>query len=948
MMSEADLQKQIKANEIAMQKALNGDFTTISSNTYDEDEDAAIEAEYLAMLGEVQQEEENNAPPPAYSPRNNQPLQNHTAEASYQDSENLEVTEEDLNDPEMLAQLKELGYVDDEEPKPPAPSPTAPSQNIADQIMQHKKAALAAKRSGNMTLAKQHLQKYKTLQKQQKQSQQKTTLSSTTSKPTPTPTRKTKRQPQPTETRTGQALITGLMQEIKQIKKEVQIAKQNGNAQEAAECMELFHRLQKRYQTALKNPNSTSIRTDVDTNQDPHQSKKTKVEQETKMDEHYSVKKLEKMIQFETEKGNALKMKSLNAKRDNDMVTAKTLFMQFKQSKATVQELISQLEIAQKNSNDVNDDDVIEENNETIFSSSIDVNEDEAENVELTEEDMNDPELQAALQAMNGETVQKKQQQQKEEEDTVADNDEDNDDSSNNFGSENEIQEMQNELQELDIKLRNMKINIVEAKKEKRLGEAKELFAQYKEEVVNRNELKQLIDEYIAEQGQEQEQQKKEEQDEPTQKSEPILKPILKPKSNEKQKDVSETTTPGTTSEKQTDVSETTTTSKTSKSRDELMHEIKKYQKLALDSKKNKDVAATKLYFAKYKELQLQLQNTPLPPTTLTTPGTTSRLDTLRCQASSFRASALNFKKNNDLISAKEELEKYKLIKIQIENLQLRGDDGMQSKTTAQKKINARKQKLDQLELIVTKELTHIQKVITHAIASRDLKLIEILNAAIERCRKQKATILMLRSTPERKVPVGNSRTVLDRLVLINQDVSQDILLMTIHRFENGIYKKDKNRSVNLFIKYDFGYPRKDPAIGQTEMKTNSITMVSYEKFVRIPLPNGRLSAKATIRHFEKKKISFEICHQQQHMFSNTNVVIGKAEIELKTLLTKSSMVQMKLPILDPEIRRKKIDGHLVVSLKLREPLQGQDVREIKRTMLVLSSGSTKGNGKKK
>ena len=945
-MSDADLQKQIKANEIAMQKALNGDFTTISSN--DEDEDAAIEAEYLAMLGEVQQEEENNAPPPpAYSPRNNQPLQNHTAEASYQDSENLEVTEEDLNDPEMLAQLKELGYVDDEEPKPPAPSPTAPSQNIADQIMQHKKAALAAKRSGNMTLAKQHLQKYKTLQKQQKQTQQKTTLSSTTPKPTPTPTRKTKRQPEPTETRTGQALITGLMQEIKQVKKEVQIAKQNGNAQEVAECMELFHRLQKRYQTALKNPNSIPIRTDVDTDQDPHQSKKTKVEQETKME--HSVKKLEKMIEFETEKGNALKMKSLNAKRDNDMATAKTLFMQFKQSKATVQELKSQLEIAQKNSNDVNDDDDIEENNEAIFSSSIDVNEDEAENVELTEEDMNDPELQAALQAMNGETVQKKQQQQKEEENTVADNDEDNDSSSNNFGSENEIQEMQNELQELDIKIRNMKINVVSAKKEKRMGEAKELFAQYKEEVVNRNELKQLIDEYIAEQGQEQEQQKKEEQDEPTQKSEPILKP----KSNEKQTDVSETTTTSKTSKpepkaKQKDVSETTTPGTTSETRDELMHEIKKYQKLALDSKKNKDVAATKSYFAKYKELQLQLQNTPLPPTTLTTPGTTSRLDTLRCQASSFRASALNFKKNNDLISAKEELEKYKLIKIQIENLQLRGDDGMQSKTTAQKKINARKQKLDQLELIVTKELTHIQKVITHAIASRDLKLIEILNAAIERCRKQKATILMLRSTPERKVPVGNSRTVLDRLVLINQDVSQDILLMTIHRFENGIYKKDKNRSVNLFIKYDFGYPRKDPVIGQTEMKTNSIQMVSYEKFVRIPLPNGRLSAKATLRHFEKKKISFEICHQQQHMFSNTNVVIGKAEIELKTLLTKSSMVQMKLPILDPEIRRKKIDGHLVVSLKLREPLQGQDVREIKRTMLVLSSGSTKGNGKKK
>jgi hypothetical protein len=294
------------------------------------------------------------------------------------------------------------------------------------------------------------------------------------------------------------------------------------------------------------------------------------------------------------------------------------------------------------------------------------------------------------------------------------------------------------------------------------------------------------------------------------------------------------------------------------------------------------------------------------------------------------------------MISAKEELQKYKLIKQQISALQISGDNGIQARTEAQQRQTARNKTLDSYDQVIHKELTHIQRVLPLAKSSRDEQLIQMLTRAMTRCQQQKKKIMTFRSAPERTLPTGVVvQTVVDRLIVVNNDVPDNVLLLTIHHIENAVYKKETDRSVNLFIKFNFGYPRKQPIVGETEMITGNIGMTAWGHCVNIPLGTGKLTARATLRHFEKKKISFEIYHRKQHMFSSTDVVICKAECSLATMLNKSTAPKLQLPLFLEE-RRKPVGGHLVVSMKMRKPLQGKDVREIQRKMLVFGSGSVR------
>ena len=60
-------------------------------------------------------------------------------------------------------------------------------------------------------------------------------------------------------------------------------------------------------------------------------------------------------------------------------------------------------------------------------------------------------------------------------------------------------QKMQEELTALELKIKDMKKQIVALKKEQRMEESKELFTIYKKEQIRKKELKQLLDDYLAE-----------------------------------------------------------------------------------------------------------------------------------------------------------------------------------------------------------------------------------------------------------------------------------------------------------------------------------------------------------------------------------------------------------------------------------------------------------------
>jgi hypothetical protein len=323
-----------------------------------------------------------------------------------------------------------------------------------------------------------------------------------------------------------------------------------------------------------------------------------------------------------------------------------------------------------------------------------------------------------------------------------------------------------------------------------------------------------------------------------------------------------------------------------------------------------------------------------------------ARVEQLHIELNNAKRNALTFKKNGDIISAKEELAKYKLIQVQIKNLQLRGggsgsgSGGGQDETQL---ILAKRRQLNQFDDVVTKELVHIQRILKLAQASKDQELLRKLKKAYDRARQQKSKLLVLKGSCSATSPVPSCsiQTIMDSLTVVNTDVPPHVLLLTVHHLEHAVYKKERNRSVNLYCKYDFGYPRNEPEKGQTNVISGNIAMTSWEHRVTLPLGSGRLTSKATIRHFEKRKITFEIYHQKKHLFSSTDVCISKAECSLSTLVNKTSMNKILLPLF-AEDRRKPMGGSLVVSLKLKEPLIGKDVREIKRSMLVFNGGSKK------
>ena len=271
-----------------------------------------------------------------------------------------------------------------------------------------------------------------------------------------------------------------------------------------------------------------------------------------------------------------------------------------------------------------------------------------------------------------------------------------------------------------------------------------------------------------------------------------------------------------------------------------------------------------KIYFQKYKKLQKKLNSMPSNvdnvPTTTTSSSPkkqtnddndeiSTSLDRLKVQCNIARSNALEFKKNGDIESAKNELKKYKLLKVQIENIQLDhgSTGGGQNGNKMKKLLLERTKKLNKYDTIITNELLHIQRLMKLGQASRDALLIKKLKTAIDRCKKQKNTLLQYKTNTSIEIPHGTIHTIIDRLAIINHDIPQHTFMLTIHSLKNGCYKNSNDRQVNLYCKYNFGYPRKEPNEGVTKMLSSNINDTNWNENFFIPLGSGKLTSKATL-----------------------------------------------------------------------------------------------------
>ena len=186
-----------------------------------------------------------------------------------------------------------------------------------------------------------------------------------------------------------------------------------------------------------------------------------------------------------------------------------------------------------------------------------------------------------------------------------------------------------------------------------------------------------------------------------------------------------------------------------------------------------------------------------------------------------------------------------------------------------------------------------------------------------------------------RPVPKRRTTMVVDRLKVQNLDVEANTMRLIIHSINYVPYKGDSDRAINAFVKFDFGYPRAAPIEGQTPVVAGKGRLVSFEKSFSLGLGSGRLSSKATLRHFEKRRMSFSIWHRKSGIFSTEDVCLGKACTDLLPLLERSVVKETQVPLFQ-ESRRQPSGGYLLVTMKLRHPLKGEDVRSIQRQVLVL------------
>ena len=102
-----------------------------------------------------------------------------------------------------------------------------------------------------------------------------------------------------------------------------------------------------------------------------------------------------------------------------------------------------------------------------------------------------------------------------------------------------------------------------------------------------------------------------------------------------------------------------------------------------------------------------------------------------------------------------------------------------------------------------------------------------------------------------------------------NLDVAPNTMQLVIHSIRDVPYKGDADRAINAFVKFDFGYPQSAPIKGQTSIVAGKGRLASFDENFSLGLRSGRLSSKATLRHFEKRRVKFSIWHRKTGIFSS-------------------------------------------------------------------------------
>ncbi|KAL5022471.1 hypothetical protein ScPMuIL_001626 [Solemya velum] len=164
-------------------------------------------------------------------------------------------------------------------------------------------------------------------------------------------------------------------------------------------------------------------------------------------------------------------------------------------------------------------------------------------------------------------------------------------------------------------------------------------------------------------------------------------------------------------------------------------------------------------------------------------------------------------------------------------------------------------------------------------------------------------------------------------LVQCNADLGDnDFELSIVRGIQYNLPSGYAEKDVDTYVKFDFPYPTDDPQTGTTETIKSSLNP-EYQQPFKIEISR---KSRGFMRVVERKIIKIEIFYKRG--FLKSDKIIGVVNLKLQALDNKCT-VHDSYDLTDG---KKAVGGKLEVKMRIRDPVKGRQIEEVKEKWLVM------------
>ncbi|KAJ3273745.1 Coiled-coil and C2 domain-containing protein 1B [Borealophlyctis nickersoniae] len=201
------------------------------------------------------------------------------------------------------------------------------------------------------------------------------------------------------------------------------------------------------------------------------------------------------------------------------------------------------------------------------------------------------------------------------------------------------------------------------------------------------------------------------------------------------------------------------------------------------------------------------------------------------------------------------------------------------------------------------------------------------------------STLQSLRSTPSAQPPRFSYTTMEYEIEQANPDLAVDEMEVGIVRAW-GLGNRDvAGGDVESFVGWDVGWPTDDAGVTGADGKGDTVVVkrtgdpeYNHVKKVRIE------RTRTFQRYLERKKATFEVFHYRGFFGLGKRISLGKCSVKLDALLTKCEVHEI-VELMDATNPRRSTGGKLEIRIRVRTPILKPDIAKKQEKWLVVHFG---------